>query len=375
MLVNNAGIQRRGPLEDYPEETWRELMRANLDSVFYVGQAVARHMIPRKRGRIINIGSVQSELARTNIAPLHRLEGRGEDADQGHGDRLGQAWTADQRDRARLFRHRTQQGARRGREILRLAHGPHADGPAGATSRSWSAPRSSSPPTPRVSSMDTSSMSTAASPPASEGVAIVVMGVSGSGKTTLGVRLAQTLGAEFIDGDDLHTDAARAKMKAGHALTDEDRWPWLDRIGAKLAEGERTVVACSALAARLPRPSARRGRAKTALRLSGGDPRRNARPRRRSGRALHAGLAGRQPVRRAGAARRRGGRDRDIGGRGSGSGDTEAGGAHSSGVSRRSLAWGDLSSRFPPARREDANMFEKRVPFCRRSRSTIWPTL
>jgi gluconokinase len=90
-------------------------------------------------------------------------------------------------------------------------------------------------------------MSTAASPPASEGVAIVVMGVSGSGKTTLGVRLAQALGAEFVDGDDLHTDAARAKMKAGRALTDEDRWPWLDRIGAKLAEGERTVVACSAL--------------------------------------------------------------------------------------------------------------------------------
>jgi len=95
--------------------------------------------------------------------------------------------------------------------------------------------------------MATSSMSTAASPPASEGFAIVVMGVSGSGKTTVGVRLAKTLGAEFIDGDDLHTDAARAKMKSGHPLTDEDRWPWLDRIGAELAQGERTVVACSAL--------------------------------------------------------------------------------------------------------------------------------
>ena len=69
VLVNNAGIQRRGALEDYPEETWRELMSANLDSVFFVGQAVAKHMIPRQRGRIINIGSVQSELARTNIAP------------------------------------------------------------------------------------------------------------------------------------------------------------------------------------------------------------------------------------------------------------------------------------------------------------------
>ena len=95
--------------------------------------------------------------------------------------------------------------------------------------------------------MATSSMSTAASPPASEGFAIVVMGVSGSGKTTVGVRLAEALAAEFIDGDDLHTDAARAKMKSGHPLTDEDRWPWLDRIGAELAQGERTVVACSAL--------------------------------------------------------------------------------------------------------------------------------
>ena len=69
ILVNNAGIQLRGPLEDYPEETWRELMRANLDSMFYVSKAVARRMIARRRGRIINIGSVQSELARTNIAP------------------------------------------------------------------------------------------------------------------------------------------------------------------------------------------------------------------------------------------------------------------------------------------------------------------
>ena len=75
ILVNNAGIQRRGPLEDYPEETWRELMSANLDSVFYVSQAVARGMIKRKRGRIINIGSVQCELARPNIAPYTASKG------------------------------------------------------------------------------------------------------------------------------------------------------------------------------------------------------------------------------------------------------------------------------------------------------------
>ena len=90
-------------------------------------------------------------------------------------------------------------------------------------------------------------MSTAALPPAYEPLAIVVMGVSGAGKTTVGLRLAEALGAEFIDGDDLHTDAARAKMKSGAALTDEDRWPWLDRVGAALAKGPRTIVACSAL--------------------------------------------------------------------------------------------------------------------------------
>ena len=90
-------------------------------------------------------------------------------------------------------------------------------------------------------------MSTAASPPASEPLAVVVMGVSGAGKSTVGLRLADTLGAEFIDGDNLHTDAARAKMKSGQALSDDDRWPWLDRVGAVLANGPRTIVACSAL--------------------------------------------------------------------------------------------------------------------------------
>ena len=95
--------------------------------------------------------------------------------------------------------------------------------------------------------MAISSMSTAASPPASEPLALVVMGVSGSGKTTLGLALAAALGAEFIDGDDLHSDVARAKMAAGHALTDADRWPWLDRIGAALAGDKRRIVACSAL--------------------------------------------------------------------------------------------------------------------------------
>ncbi len=75
VLVNNAGIQRRGPLEDYEAATWDQLMRTNLDSVFFVGQAVARKMITRRRGRIINICSVQSELARPGIAPYTASKG------------------------------------------------------------------------------------------------------------------------------------------------------------------------------------------------------------------------------------------------------------------------------------------------------------
>lgn len=75
ILVNNAGMQRRGPLEDYPEETWHELMAANVDSVFYASQAVARKMIPRGRGKIINICSVQGELGRPSIAPYTATKG------------------------------------------------------------------------------------------------------------------------------------------------------------------------------------------------------------------------------------------------------------------------------------------------------------
>ncbi len=95
--------------------------------------------------------------------------------------------------------------------------------------------------------MAASYTSTAGSPPASDRLAVVVMGVSGSGKSTVAARLATQLDAEYLDGDDFHSEAAKAKMAAGHALTDQDRWPWLDRIGARLAEGHRTIIACSAL--------------------------------------------------------------------------------------------------------------------------------
>jgi gluconate 5-dehydrogenase len=75
ILVNNAGIQRRAPFHEFVAADWHELMRTNLDSVFTVGQAVAKRMVPRKRGRIINICSVQSELGRPGIAPYTASKG------------------------------------------------------------------------------------------------------------------------------------------------------------------------------------------------------------------------------------------------------------------------------------------------------------
>ncbi len=78
---------------------------------------------------------------------------------------------------------------------------------------------------------------------------LIVMGVSGCGKSTMAAALGERLGLEMVDGDDLHLPESVAKMRAGIALQDADRWPWLDRIGNYLAQAHEPgrVVACSAL--------------------------------------------------------------------------------------------------------------------------------
>ena len=73
------------------------------------------------------------------------------------------------------------------------------------------------------------------------------MGVSGCGKSSVGEEIARLTAAHFVDGDDLHPAANKAKMGAGIPLDDEDRWPWLDKVGATLAAPEGAIVACSAL--------------------------------------------------------------------------------------------------------------------------------
>ena len=80
---------------------------------------------------------------------------------------------------------------------------------------------------------------------------IVVMGVSGCGKTTVGRMLGEALGWPFFDADDFHPEANVAKMRAGTPLTDDDRWPWLDRLVAEMGaidhRGDHAVLGCSAL--------------------------------------------------------------------------------------------------------------------------------
>lgn len=75
ILFNNAGTTQRAPFHEFPQEAWQRILRTNVDSMIIVGQAVARRMVARGRGRIVNIASVQSELGRPGIAPYAASKG------------------------------------------------------------------------------------------------------------------------------------------------------------------------------------------------------------------------------------------------------------------------------------------------------------
>ena len=90
ILVNNAGMQHRGPFAEFPIDAWHRITTTNIDSVFLVGRAVAQRMIGRRRGKIINVCSVQSELGRPGIAPYAATKGAVKMLTKGMAIDLGQ---------------------------------------------------------------------------------------------------------------------------------------------------------------------------------------------------------------------------------------------------------------------------------------------
>jgi len=94
-------------------------------------------------------------------------------------------------------------------------------------------------------------MTTPVPVPADGPLHLVFMGVSGSGKSTAALAVQERLGWEFAEGDDFHPPANLAKMQEGIALTDADRWGWLESLAGWTAErdarGESTIISCSAL--------------------------------------------------------------------------------------------------------------------------------
>ena len=132
------------------------------------------------------------------------------------------------------------------------------------------------------------------------------MGVSGSGKSTVGAALAQRLRVPFADADDFHPPANVAKMTAGQALNDDDRYPWLDAIGQWLAQhcGDGGVMSCSALK-RKYRDQLRRHCPDVEFLHLSGSPEVIGSAAGQPARALHAGLAAGLPVRHPRAARTR----------------------------------------------------------------------
>ncbi|MDQ0031715.1 gluconokinase [Arthrobacter bambusae] len=131
-----------------------------------------------------------------------------------------------------------------------------------------------------------------------EPVVLVVMGVSGSGKSTVGALLAGRLGWAFEEGDALHPQSNIDKMAAGHPLTDEDRYPWLEKVAEwveqTLDHGENGVITCSALKRSYRNIISRRGSGVVFVFLSGTPETISARLAERHGHFMPASMLGSQ---------------------------------------------------------------------------------
>jgi len=121
--------------------------------------------------------------------------------------------------------------------------------------------------------------------------AAVVMGVAGCGKTSVGEALAEALAVPFTEGDRLHPPSNVAKMSSGTPLTDEDRWPWLEKIGEALRGDSGHIAACSALKRSYrERIAARAGRPVSFIFLDGSRETLEKRMRERKGHFMPASL-------------------------------------------------------------------------------------
>ncbi len=135
ILVNNAGIQRRAPLHEFDDDDWHTLMACNVDSVYFVSKAVAPHMIARGRGKIINVGSVQCELARPGIAPYTASKGAVKNLTKGMCADWARFGLQGERDRTGVLRHANYAAAHRRSRVRRMAAQAHAGGSLGPARR------------------------------------------------------------------------------------------------------------------------------------------------------------------------------------------------------------------------------------------------
>lgn len=148
-----------------------------------------------------------------------------------------------------------------------------------------------------MGTMDTLDMTT---PALAQPVVLVLMGVSGSGKSTVAALLAGRLGWAFEEGDALHPQTNIDKMAAGHPLTDEDRYPWLEKVAEwvdrRLDQGENGVITCSALKRSYRNIINRRGSGVVFVFLSGTPETISARLAERHGHFMPASMLGSQFV-------------------------------------------------------------------------------
>lgn len=135
ILINNAGIQFRKPMLELDTADWQRVIDTNLTSAFMIGSEAAKRMVKRGYGKIVNIGSLTSELARATVAPYTVAKGGHQNADQGDGGRMGRTGSSGECNWAWLHADRHERGAHFQPGIRRVGEGTHTGTSLGQTRR------------------------------------------------------------------------------------------------------------------------------------------------------------------------------------------------------------------------------------------------